>query len=75
MPRSPRLAHKAPVISVMQGRIGEDEKTLALDQEVKLFAFGKNVILFMVTNIKHKGLQRTANEYAEEEKNVGSIKT
>ena len=31
MPRSPRAAHKAPV---MQAIIGEDGKTLALDQEL-----------------------------------------
>ena len=45
MLRSPRAAHKAPV---MQAIIGEDEKTFALDQELKLFAFGKYVTLFLV---------------------------
>ena len=45
MPRSPRAAHKEPV---MQAIIGEDGKTLALDQELKLFAFGKYVTLFLV---------------------------
>ena len=42
---SPRLSPKTPV---MQARIGEDEKTFALDQELKLFAFGKYVTLFLV---------------------------
>ena len=45
MPRSPRAAHKVPV---MQAIIGEDGKTLALDQVLKLFAFGKYVTLFLV---------------------------
>ena len=45
MPRSPRLSPKTPA---MQARIGEDEKTFALDQELKLFAFGRYVTLFMV---------------------------
>ena len=45
MPRSSRVANKAPV---MQAIIGEDGKTLALDQELKLFAFGKYVTLFLV---------------------------
>ena len=45
VPSSPRVAHKVPV---MQARIGEDGKTLALDQELKLFAFGKYVTLFLV---------------------------
>ena len=45
MPRSPRVAHKSPV---MQARIGEDGKTLALDQELILFPFGKYVTLFLV---------------------------
>ena len=50
IPRSPRLAHKAPV---MQARIGEDGQTLALDQELKLFAFGRYVTLFMVPRQEH----------------------
>ena len=45
MLRSPRLSPKTPA---MQARIGEDEKTFALDQELKLFAFGRYVTLFMV---------------------------
>ena len=45
MPRSSRVAHKVPV---MQAIIGDDGKTLALDQELKLFAFGRYVTLFMV---------------------------
>ena len=45
MPRSPRAAHKAPVL---QAIIGEDGKTLALDQVLKLFAFGRYVTLFLV---------------------------
>ena len=45
MPRSSRVTHKAPI---KQARIGEDGKTLALDQELKLFAFGRYVTLFMV---------------------------
>ena len=45
MPRSSRVANKAPV---MQAIIGENGKTFALDQELKLFAFGKYVTLFLV---------------------------
>ena len=45
MLRSPRLSPKTPA---MQARIGEDEKTFALDQELKLFAFCKYVTLFLV---------------------------
>ena len=45
MPRSSRVAHKVPV---MHARIGENGKTLARDQELKLFAFGKYVTLFLV---------------------------